>query len=433
MPLTTDVYGPSEQETRERFKLLQEQTRGEALRDVARTQAQAQIPRKTPGMPTPTGVAQRKFAEATYRGAELGEPTSFQGGAGAPEPIAVMRGTTTTYSPGRIPGRQFAEPEYSTPLQAQQAYNRGMLQQSMGRIAERSEREKLTRPALSEAAEARYGAYRAPGQTIAEIQKQETPALKEQRLAYAHSLETTANAADMAIKQAQGGSKRQEANELIRNIVGSWGGKVSYKENALGYDMEFPKDENVLAALNTAHEVAMREGGEAGKRAFADSMLKALEPMLTPNQRKLFQEYPEVGRQFIWEEGADMAKKVQQRRREDVKGRETFEFPAHGTLGLESRQYGGAVEENRPYLVGEGGPEVIVPRQPGTVIPNFTPQTDFTPAANFGTEPMPTAPTLAMVAPAAAPPVGYTEPMKKLGRPGFYTEEETLRRDLLSR
>ena len=36
----------------------------------------------------------------------------------------------------------------------------------------------------------------------------------------------------------------------------------------------------------------------------------------------------------------------------------------------EARAHGGPVEEGRPYLVGEEGPELVVPNQNGTVIPN---------------------------------------------------------------
>lgn len=34
------------------------------------------------------------------------------------------------------------------------------------------------------------------------------------------------------------------------------------------------------------------------------------------------------------------------------------------------RQLGGSVTPNQPYLVGEKGPEMMVPRQSGTVVPN---------------------------------------------------------------
>jgi hypothetical protein len=46
-----------------------------------------------------------------------------------------------------------------------------------------------------------------------------------------------------------------------------------------------------------------------------------------------------------------------------------------GNQDIQPRAAGGPVNPNQPYLVGEKGPEVIVPQQPGTVIPNqLTPQ-----------------------------------------------------------
>lgn len=42
---------------------------------------------------------------------------------------------------------------------------------------------------------------------------------------------------------------------------------------------------------------------------------------------------------------------------------------------FEKRQYGGPVEGQAPYLVGEQGPEMFVPEQPGTVVPNQALQT----------------------------------------------------------
>jgi hypothetical protein len=39
-----------------------------------------------------------------------------------------------------------------------------------------------------------------------------------------------------------------------------------------------------------------------------------------------------------------------------------------GGIGSESRQHGGPVEAWRPYLVGERGPEIVVPRAAGAVV-----------------------------------------------------------------
>ena len=96
--------------------------------------------------------------------AEVGEPASFRAGAGAPEPIAVMRGTATTYSPGRLPGNQFAEPEMATPLQAQQKWNAGM----RGEAVAAGDRRGFTVPEAT--LDAKYGGFRAPGTALAETE-----------------------------------------------------------------------------------------------------------------------------------------------------------------------------------------------------------------------------------------------------------------------
>lgn len=45
--------------------------------------------------------------------------------------------------------------------------------------------------------------------------------------------------------------------------------------------------------------------------------------------------------------------------------------PSSG-LGLQARAGGGDISSNQPYLVGERGPELVVPRSAGTVIPNHS-------------------------------------------------------------
>jgi hypothetical protein len=45
-------------------------------------------------------------------------------------------------------------------------------------------------------------------------------------------------------------------------------------------------------------------------------------------------------------------------------------FKGQGSVGFEKRASGGPVNAGQPYLVGERGPEIVVPGQSGTVIPN---------------------------------------------------------------
>lgn len=72
----------------------------------------------------PGGSGSSPTLRAAAGDAQLGAPTSFKGGAGAPESIGVIRGLRQTFAPPRQEGQQFIEGEYSTPLRAAQAFNR---------------------------------------------------------------------------------------------------------------------------------------------------------------------------------------------------------------------------------------------------------------------------------------------------------------------
>src|SRR5208337_1776033 len=124
------------------------------------------------GANQPGGVAAQKLNLAKAAGTGLGEPTSFAGGVGAPAGIPVMRGTTTTFQPvNKDESGHFASPEMATPLQAQQEYNRFMLQRNLASVAmlpgeaEAPGAQAGAREALTE----KYGEFRGPGQTLAEI------------------------------------------------------------------------------------------------------------------------------------------------------------------------------------------------------------------------------------------------------------------------
>jgi hypothetical protein len=102
------------------------QARADAAQNL-RAVAAAAVPEATP---TPTrsfgfrntGGA-RAAAEPTNlaQAAELGAPTSFEGGEGAPTPIGVIRGMKQTNAVD-AGGPQLSE--FATPLQAKQAFNR---------------------------------------------------------------------------------------------------------------------------------------------------------------------------------------------------------------------------------------------------------------------------------------------------------------------
>lgn len=115
-------------------------------------------------------AAAARAPELTGAGAALGEPTSFRGGAGAPMPVEVVRGFRTTYtnpapdSPGGgyspTPARNTQE--FASPLQAQQAFNRGARSEAVAAGDARG----FTTPEAT--LDAQYGGFRPLGQTAAE-------------------------------------------------------------------------------------------------------------------------------------------------------------------------------------------------------------------------------------------------------------------------
>lgn len=80
---------------------------------------------------------------------------------------------------------------------------------------------------------------------------------------------------------------------------------------------------------------------------------------------------------------------------------------------MEPRALGGAVARNKPYLVGEQGPEVLIPKQSGTIVPNGATQTQQAisgatgAGAGIGT---------------ATPSTGGTQPVTGQSTPAPYTD-----------
>jgi hypothetical protein len=285
MSMTTDLtgggFGPNKAELAAAAQTAAANARAESLVEAARAREDAMNPGKLPGMPMgkfasgggsggapgkggggAPGVAQQHLATAVARGTELGEPTSFRGGAGAPEPIAVMRGTTTTYNAGQA-GHQFSDAEYATPLQAQQAYNRSMLQQNLSDVAARSDREGLTRPDLTEAAEARYGGYRAPGQTGQEIAAtKEGPGATIERTGRGNYADALADQINKTNAPADG---KQHVGDFQRLMAES--PYSTYKDGKMLF---VPKDENQARDAMAAENFARDQGGGAGRQHFEE-------------------------------------------------------------------------------------------------------------------------------------------------------------------
>lgn len=199
-------------------------------------------------------------AQLAARGAEMGEPTSFRGGAGALEPIAVMRGGATTFSPGTLPGRQFAEPEMATPTQAQQAWNRGMA----GVKTAEADKRGFTDPRI----EAQYGGFRAPGQTVAEIAAtKEGPGKTAQGLGVGEYYRTMGKVAETGLEKGEG---KKHVDELNKWLTGSAYSTYDAGKHTVAF---VPKDEGMARDHQAAQALALSHGFEAGKQHFEDRQL----------------------------------------------------------------------------------------------------------------------------------------------------------------
>lgn len=217
-------------------------------------------------------------AQMAARGAEMGEPTSFRGGVGAPEPIAVMRGGATTFSPGRFPGRQFVEPEMATPTQAQQAWNRGVRGQA---IAE-GERRRFTTPEAT--LETQYGGWRAPGQTIAEVAATKEGAGKAAAgFGAGKYYQAMADVARQGIEKTDLATRKKGAEDFLHEIIPLAGGVREPKKNAIGYDLAWPTDPGAVADINRAHGKFMETGDKAvAMKDFQESrQVRKYEPLFS--------------------------------------------------------------------------------------------------------------------------------------------------------
>ena len=223
------------------------------------------------GAAQPGGVAERNLAATA--GKELGEPTSFNAGAGAPEPIAIMRGTRTTFSPGQPEGRQFALPEVATDLQARQAWNRTQLAREQGEVAGLpiSPESKVT---LAEAAKERFGEWQPAGGALAEITAEgRQPGAKELRVAQTAELNRKEAA---AIGQ-------QNVDDFTKQWQGTHG---QYDKSGV---YQKPTDPNVVRDKAMATEIARTQGTEAGLKHYQEStQFRSFEPLFTPENLTTF-------------------------------------------------------------------------------------------------------------------------------------------------
>jgi len=205
-------------------------------------------------------VAKVHEAEAIQAGAELGEPTSFRGGAGAPAPVAITRGIRTTFQNpaadqgeggGYVQTPGSSPQEFATETQARQAYNRGMAQNATAEADARG----LTDPSIP----ARYGTYQPAGATLAQITaEKEGPGARQERLAKGEVLDEAKKAAELKNRQDR---EKEHVSRFDQELHGTDYATFNPTKGAT----EFKPDNPELAYdANAARNVARSEGWEAG-------------------------------------------------------------------------------------------------------------------------------------------------------------------------
>jgi len=132
------------------------------------------------------------------------------------------------------------------------------------------------------------------------------------------------------------------------------------------------------------HKAALDDVGKSGKEAGKDIeksfdfMLITMEEVRTRGVRSLEDALVDVASKTrtVKEAFADMARSIM-RDLARMAIREAVTLPLARALGLsaqpvpvEPRAMGGPVTAGRPYLVGERGPELMVPGRSGTIVPN---------------------------------------------------------------
>jgi len=249
------------------------------------------------------GIADRRAGLAALAGRELGEPSSFAGGAGAPAPgtpgnVEVIRGGQRTYASPAAGGQEFL-----TPLQAQQAYNRTRLQGSLADIANKpvqvpaGSTPEQERGRLVEMAHGRYGEYRAPGQTLEETKAmKEGPGASAERFARARLFDVTRQKEELGLR---GETERKNMDEFDTGFKNRYGKQVPHPTIKGKFQYDMPDDPFMLEAYQHARDIARVEGPKAGHdfmeslvtrhydSLFTPQNIASLRPYLAPHEQAL--------------------------------------------------------------------------------------------------------------------------------------------------
>jgi len=139
-----------------------------------------------------------------------------------------------------------------------------------------------------------------------------------------------------------------------------------------------PQSDQAIDALNKLHDAQVQDEISKSDAKFQQELYNAAEQIFidsTPGVSKAIQERANRLGLLVDKlgDGIDSAETLDQYlsgiKSKDVSS-DIINALKSGGLNLEHRAVGGPVMGGTPYLVGERGPELIVPKQDGTVIPN---------------------------------------------------------------
>ena len=113
---------------------------------------------------------------------------------------------------------------------------------------------------------------------------------------------------------------------------------------------------------------AIIDGSKSAEEAFVD-MLRNIGQALIQQAAVMIAQYVAIGiaRRFAGLPGTDTfaSDPIGNNMFEQLQGQQLFQ-----TIPLPGKADGGPVTANRPYIIGERGPELFVPNNSGTVVPN---------------------------------------------------------------
>lgn len=220
-------------------------------------------------------AAAERGADLAAAGAELGAPTSFAGGAGAPTPIGVIRGMKQTYAMD-TGGPQLSE--FATPTQARQAFNRRESDKNLADIGNLPpEAQGGARAAVRE----KFGGYEpveGPRLRLEGAVKTQLPseqALADERAAFAEQRKAKAASDALANASIVGSQNVSSLNNYVKTTRG-----------------EIDKNTEVGRDAEAAAEVARRSGAGGDKAAITHfNERQAIRAYLRSNPFKLPEGY----------------------------------------------------------------------------------------------------------------------------------------------